>query len=62
MVKWFYKFFDESLKEETNVAIFEEEVSATIHKLAASKYFPRTENKNMCRYCEFVDICKVRGI
>lgn len=62
VVKWFYKFFDENLKEETSINVFEEEIKASMNELVNLTYYPRTENKSICRYCEYLQICRVRGI
>lgn len=59
--KWFYKFFDESIREEINTSLFRTEIEKSVSDLMEDKFYRRTTNRSICRTCDYFDICKVRG-
>ena len=59
--KFFYNFFNEELKEEDKTKLRGKNVEDEIQNFLSRSNYPRTKNKSMCRYCEYLEICRAKG-
>lgn len=59
--KFFYKFFDEELKEEVKDGLSGDTIVNELGSFIKDTIYPRTKNKSICKYCEYVEICRAKG-
>ena len=61
VVKWFYKFFDETIKDEYKLEVTMDEIVESMNDFLEQKIYRRNAVRTSCRYCEYLNICKIKG-